>query len=1019
MNLATWSIRNPIPSILLFALLTLAGMAGFQRLGIQDLPDLDLPTIRLELRQPGAAPAQLETEVARKVENSLATLRSLRHLTTRINDSVVTITATFSLERNLNEALTDAKDAVDRIRSDLPADLEAPRISKVTVGPGGAMLTYAVASSHMDEEALSWWVDDELAKVVQSVPGVADFTRLGGVKREVSITLDPARLAGLGATAADVSRALAKVQREASGGRGQIDGGEQSVRTLATVQRASELADYPIVLTDGRRIHLGQVATVQDGAAERTQAAMLDGKPALGFQIWRTKGFDEIRIAKALESKLEGLKSRYPDVTLLRVNSTVEHTQEQYEGSMHMLFEGALLAVVVIWLFLRDWRATVIGATALPLSIIPAFAYMHWAGYTLNTITLLALAVVVGILVDDAIVEVENIARHMNGGKSARQATEDAVNEIALAVAATTATLIVVFLPTAFMGGVPGLVFTQFGWTIVVAVALSFAVARVVTPMMAVWLVKPSQAHTQADGPSMRAYLRLARWCLQHRGVTAVAALVVFAASAALLPLLPTGFIPPADRGSTTISMELPPGASLAQTMDRAERARQAIRDVPGVKRVFVFAGGQSEPGEVRRASLVVVLAERDQRPKQMNVERLMRERLAEIAGARFTLSSGSSGEKMELVLSSADVPALMATARRLELELQDLSELQNISSSAGNERLDVVVRPELERATERGVSTSSIADTLRVALSGDRSSALPKFNVEDRQIDIRVRMSASLRQDLQTLGALMVPARGGLVPLSSVAKISMEAGPSQIDRFDRERQVTVTADLAGAALGNALQSAKALEVLRQRPAHVKVLESGDAENQAELFGGMKGAMTAGVLLVYTVLVLLFKDWFQPLTILSAVPLSVGGAFGALLLTHSQLNLPSLIGLVMLMGIVTKNSILVVDFAIEAERKGMQRFEALVDACHKRAQPITMTSVAMAAGLTPLALGFGADASFRQPMAITVIGGLLTSTAMSLLVVPVTYSYVADLESWLKRRRVPSPTPNSNQLEES
>lgn len=1017
MNLATWSIRNPIPSILLFALLTLAGMAGFQRLGIQDLPDLDLPTIRLELRQPGAAPAQLETEVARKVENSLATLRSLRHLTTRINDGVVTITATFSLERNLNEALTDAKDAVDRIRSDLPAELEAPRISKVTVGPGGAMLTYAVASDHMDEEKLSWWVDDELAKAVQSVPGIADFTRLGGVKREVQVILDPVRLTGLGATAADVSRALARMQRDASGGRGQLGEAEQSVRTLASVQRASELADYPVVLSDGRRIRLGQVASVTDGPADRTQAAMLDGKPALGFQVWRTKGFDETRIAKALASKLEDLKARHPGLTLLRVNSTVEHTAEQYEGSMHMLFEGAVLAVVVIWLFLRDWRATVIGATALPLSIIPAFAYMHWAGYTLNTITLLALAVVVGILVDDAIVEVENIARHMNGGKPARQATEDAVNEIALAVAATTATLMVVFLPTAFMGGVPGLVFTQFGWTIVVAVALSFAVARIITPMMAVWLVKPGPGHAPVDGPSMRGYLRLARWCLRHRGLTAAAALLVFAASAALMPLLPTGFIPPADRGSTTITMELPPGASLAQTMERAERARQAVRDVPGVRRVFVHAGGQAEPGEVRRASLIVVLADRDQRSKQLTIERVMRDRLAEVPGARFTLSSGGSGEKMELVLSSADVPALLASARQLERELKGLAQLRNVSSSAGNERLDVMVRPDIERATERGVHTSAIADTVRVALSGDRSAALAKLNLEDRQLDIRVRMNAGPRQDLQALAMLDVPARGGHVPLGSVARLTLEAGPSQIDRFDRERQVTVTADLAGAALGDALRAAKDLPALQQRPPHIKLLESGDAENQAELFGGMKGAMTAGVVLVYTVLVLLFKDWFQPITILSAVPLSVGGAFGALLLSQGQLNLPSLIGLVMLMGIVTKNSILVVDFAIEAQRKGLSRFDALMDACHKRAQPITMTSVAMAAGLAPLAMGFGADASFRQPMAITVIGGLLTSTAMSLLVVPVTYSYVADLRDWMTRRCLKRTAPVSIQPE--
>ncbi|MEJ6001174.1 efflux RND transporter permease subunit [Paucibacter soli] len=1014
MNLATWSIRNPIPSILLFALLTLAGMAGFQRLGVQDLPDLDLPTIKLELRQPGAAPAQLETEVARKVENSLATLRGLRHLRTQINDGRVLITASFALERNLNEALTDTKDAVDSIRSDLPAELEAPRVSKVTIGPGGAMLSYAIASSQRSEEALSWWVDDRLAKAIQSVPGVADFTRLGGVRREVRVVLDRLRLAGQGTSAAEVSRALARMERDASGGRGQLGGAEQGVRTLAAAASADDLRAMPLVLSDGRRLRLDQVASVSDDVAEPTQSARLDGRPALGFQVWRTKGFDETRVAAGISAVLAELQGQYPDITMLRVNSTVEHTEEQYQGSMHMLFEGAVLAVLVIWLFLRDWRATVIGATALPLSIIPAFAYMHWAGYTLNTITLLALAVVVGILVDDAIVEVENIARHMQTGKPARQATEDAVNEIALAVAATTATLVVVFLPTAFMGGVPGLVFTQFGWTIVVAVSLSFGVARVITPMMAVWLVKPGQGHAPADGPLMRGYLRVAAWCLAHRGRTLAAGLGFFALSLALLPLLPTGFIPPADRGSTTISMELPPGASLAQTMERAEAARAAIADVPGVRRVFAYAGGGVEAGEVRRASLIVVLAERSERAAQRQVEAQLRARLAEVPGARFTFSSGSSGEKMELVLSSTDTRALLATAAALEQALRELPQLHNVSSSGGSERQDVVVRPDLERAAERGVSSAVIADTLRVALAGDRSAALAKLNLEDRQLDIRVQMEPALRKDLAALAALPVPARGGSVPLGSIASVGLESGPSQIDRFDRERQVTLTADLAGAALGDALKAAQALPALTARPAQVRLLASGDAENQAELFNGMRGAMLAGLLCVYAVLVLLFKDWFQPLTILSAVPLSVGGAFAALLLTRGQLNLPSLIGLVMLMGIVTKNSILVVDFAIEAERRGLTRLNALLDACHKRAQPITMTSVAMAAGLSPLALGFGADASFRQPMAVTVIGGLFSSTAMSLLMVPVVYSYVADLQAWLQRRRKLPISPSTS-----
>lgn len=1001
MNLATWSIRNPIPSVLLFIVLLLAGLNGFSNLAKQDLPDLDLPTVKIELRQPGAATSQLETEVARKVENALASLRGVKHARTQINDGVVAMTISFMLDRNLNEALADCKDAIDRIRNELPPELEEPRVTKVQVGPGGAMLSYALSHASWDEEQLSWFVDDQLAKAIQSVPGVGDYSRVGGVKREIRVTLSPEKLLETDTTAADISRALKRMQLDTSGGRGQLDHAEQSVKTLAASQTAGDLARMNIVFPDGRKLRLDQVANIEDSTADRTQIALLDGKAAVGFQVWRTKGFDEVKIANGIEKVLQQLQAQTPGLHFVKVSSKVEHTLEQYDGSMHMLFEGALLSILVIWLFLRDWRATLIGAVALPLSIIPAFAFMAWMGYSLNTITLLALAVVVGILVDDAIVEVENIAAHMHSGKPVREATEQAVNEIALAVAATTASLIVVFLPTAFMPGVPGLVFTQFGWTIVVAVALSFLVARIITPMMAVWLIRPGQhaQHTE-DSALMRTYVRCVSWCLAHPGKTVLTGLLLFALSLALIPMLPTGFMPAADRGTTTVNIELPPGAGLAQTLATSERARLAIKDLKGVRSIFTQLGDSNriEAGELRRASLVVVLSERGQRPKQQVIEQAIRERLDSLPGARFSLSGGGSGEKLELVLSSSNPTALRESARALEAQLRALPKLNSIISTASLERQDIVVRPDPLLAAERGVTTLAINDTLRVALSGDRAIALPKLNVDQRQIDIRVLLPAEIRGDLQAIGALRVPGRGALVPLHSVAELSVESGASQIDRFDRERQITLTADLGGSALGDALKAAKALPALQNLPSSVHLLESGDAETQAEMFKGMRMAMGVGVLSLYAVLVLLFKDWFQPLTILSAVPLSVGGAFAALLLAGSELSLPTMIGLVMLMGIVTKNSILLVDFAIVAMEQGMDQHTALVTACKKRVQAITMTTVAMTAGMLPIALGYGADASFRQPMAIAVIGGLLSSTAMSLLMVPVVFTYVSALQ---------------------
>ncbi|MEF3059481.1 efflux RND transporter permease subunit [Ralstonia solanacearum] len=1011
MNFATWSIRNPVPALLLFILLTLAGLYGFRELPIANLPDLDLPTVTISLTQPGAAPAQLETEVARKVENSLATLSGIKHMRTSITDGQVSITLEFILEKKLSDALIETKDAVDRIRSDLPVDLQQPSISAVRIG-GEATLLYAIASSRMPEEALSWFVDDTVNKTVLGVPGVGKFERVGGVQRQVRVEVDPVRLAALGATAVDVSRALKTVEQESSGGRGQLGGAEQAVRTIATVRQAEELNRLPLVLSDGRRVNLDQVATVSDAIAERTQIALLDGKPVVGFKIYRAKGFDETRIAAGVAQALGKLQTANPGLSFTKISGTVDYTQEQFEGSMHMLYEGALLAVLVVWWFLRDWRATLISASALPLSILPAFAAMYWLGYSLNTLTLLALAVIVGILVDDAIVEIENIERHSRMGKPIKQAAGEAVTEIALAVMATTMTLVVVFMPTAMMSGVPGLFFKQFGWTAVVAVLSSLLVARVLTPMLAAYLLKPHAGTTEAkDGALMTRYLGWVRWCLAHRRLTLVAAVAIFIGSAALVPLLKTGLIPPSDRGYSSVSVELPPGSSLAATRATTEAARRAMGPIKGIDHVMTMVGdaqavggGQTQAGEVRRATMTLVLAPRGERPGQADIETQVRRALINVPGARFSLGVGGPGEKMSLILASEDTAALKATGQALERQLRGVPGLANVTSTASLERPEIVVRPNAQRAAEQGVTTAAIGETVRIATNGDFDAQVAKLNLDNRQVPIQVRIPDAARQDMDVVANLRVHGRNGLVPLASVADIAVESGPSQIDRYDRRRYVTVNADLGGTPLGQALAEAKALPAAQAMPSSVKLIETGDAEIMMELLGGFGMAIVIGLLCVFCVLVLLFHDFFQPLTILSAVPLSLGGAFVALLLSKGMLSIPSMIGLVMLMGIVTKNSILLVEYAVVGiQERGLSLHEALIDACHKRARPIVMTTVAMIAGMLPIALGLGADASFRQPMAIAVIGGLVTSTGLSLLVVPVAFTYVDGLERRVRR----------------
>jgi multidrug efflux pump subunit AcrB len=1003
MNFATWSLRNPIPAVLLFILLTLAGLYGFRQLPIQALPDMELPSVTVTLSQPGAAPAQLETEVARKVEDSLALISGLRHTRTTITDGQVQIQAEFVLEKALSDALIETKDAVDRVRSDLPTDLLQPAVSAQTVS-SSPILTYSISSKDMDEVALSWFVDDTLSKTLVDVPGVGRVQRLGGVQREIRVDVNPVQMNALGVTAADISRALRRTQQDSSGGHGQLGGEEQSLRTVATVQQADELRAMPIVLATGGKVRLDQVATVHDTAAERTQAALLDGKPVIGFTIQRTKGFDETRIAEGVTQALQQLQAEHPSMQVTPISGSVAYTLEQFDGSMSMLYEGAILSVLVVWLFLRDWRATLVAASALPLSILPAFAAMWWLGYSLNTLTLLALAVIVGILVDDAIVEIENIERHRRMGKSTMEATADAVNEIALAVIATTATLVVVFVPTTFMSGVAGLFFKQFGWTAVIAVLASLMVARLITPIMAAKLLKPG-THTanEQDGPLMQRYLRLARWCLHHRGKTMAAAAAFFIGSMALLPFLPTGLVPPSDRGFTTITLELAPGSRLNDTLAASERVRAALREVVGIQNVFVTVGSAEQATDVRRGEITLVLSDRKQRAIQSKIEQSVRGALERVPGARFTVGGGS-GEQLQMILASDNTSALRTTVDVFTRELRAAG-LSGVRSTASLERPEIVVRPDLNRAAEHGVSSAAIGELMRTATSGDFDSQLSKLNLDNRQIGIRVRVPDSVRQNMAALSSLRVASRDGLVPLSSLATFTVESGPAQINRYDRQRYVTVTADLGSRSLGDALAIAHGLPSVRNMAPSVSLMQAGDAEVAAELSSGLTLAIVTGILCMFCVLVLLFKDFFQPITILSAIPLSLGGAFIALLLMGSELDVPSMIGLVMLMGIVTKNSILLVEYAVLArQERGLSLIDALLDACHKRARPIVMTTVAMIAGMLPIALGFGADASFRQPMAIAVIGGLITSTLLSLVIVPAVFSYVHDFEAWLARR---------------
>ncbi|MBX4863974.1 efflux RND transporter permease subunit [Rhizobium bangladeshense] len=1011
MNFSAFSIRNPVPAILLFAMLAVGGLLAFKQLPIQNFPDMDLPTIKVTATLDGAAPAQLETEVARTIEDNLASLSYLDHVTTTITDGTVSISVSFKLEKDSETALNEVRNAVDSAKADLPAQMQTPSVTKVTV-QSSALVTYAIQSAALNETELSWFIDNDLTKALLSVPGVGQVNRIGGVDREVHVDLDPTTMAAFGVTATTVSAQLKSVQADTSGGLGEIGGTRQTLRTLGAVASVDALKELRIPLANGQQVRLDDVASVTDSFAERSSMAYLDGKPVVAVEIKRSNGFSDSGVADDVDQAMKQFAAKHSNVQIEEAYSTIGPIIDNYDGSMHMLYEGAILAIIVVWLFLRDWRATILSAVALPLSVIPTFLVMYLAGFSLNIVTLLALSLVVGILVDDAIVEVENIARHLQMGKRPIDAALEAANEIGLAVIATTFTLVAVFLPTAFMSGIPGLIFRQFGITAAVAVLVSLVVARLLTPMMAAYFMKAHPTE-EKDGRIMRAYLAIVKAAMNRRKTTVAVTAVVVALSLTTIPLLKSGFLPASDDARAQITLTMQPGATIEQTNATTTKAADIVGKLQDVTHVFSSVGSASSGGgpdssttsSVGSATIVAVLppiGERDR--KQSEIENDIRQALSVLPGVRVAVGGGGNGTKLEITLASDDADALDGASTALEEQLRTLQGIGAVTSTAARQAPEIQITPDFARAAALGVTSSAIAEAVRVATNGEYSADLPKLNLPQRQVPIVVRFSPETRTKLDDIKNMRVSGTNGNVDLGSIADIRIGGSPSEIDRIDRMRNVTLSVELNGRILGDVNREAQALPALQRLPPGVTLVEQGELQRSSELFQSFGLAMAIGVFCIYAVLVLLFHDFLQPLTLLMALPLSLGGALVPLVVTGTSFSMSAVIGLLMLMGVVTKNSILLIEYAIMSRRQGMSRFDALVDACHKRARPIIMTTIAMAFGMLPVALSLtGGDSSFRQPMAIVVIGGVMMSTLLSLIVIPVIFTFVDDLNEAIKR----------------
>jgi hydrophobe/amphiphile efflux-1 (HAE1) family protein len=1001
LNVSAWSIRRPIPAAVVFVILTLLGVVSFRQMAVTRFPNIDIPIVQVAVTQSGAAPSELESQVTKKVEDAVSNVPGVWHMISTVTDGSSVTVVQFTVGAvDVDRALNDVKDQIAKIRADLPRTIDEPIVSRIQA-EGLPFFTYAASAPGMTAEQLSWFVDDTVARELQSAKGVGEFKRFGGVDREIRVALDPDKLLALGVTAAQVNAQLRADNIDLGGGRAELAGQEQAIRTLAGARTVADLAATPIALSGDRRVRLDELATVTDGAAEPRTFARLFDEPIVSFGVTRAKGASDVTVDELVATKLARIQADHPEVSFAKVDTQVDNELGNYSSTMETLIEGALLAVIVVLVFLRDFRATIVTALALPLSILPTFWAMDAIGFSLNLVSLLAITLVTGILVDDAIVEIENIVRHMRMGKSAYRAALEAADEIGLAVIAISLTIVAIFSPVSFMSGIAGQYFRQFGLTVAMAVLFSLLVARFVTPVLAAYFLRAPEAPVHREGAIMRFYTRLVRTSVRRRWITLAAGVMIFVASIAATKLLPSGFLPADDQGRALLALELPPGSRLDDT-DRVTRGiSDQLRKMPEVRSVLIYGGqilgGAAEP---RKATFVINFVNKSERKaSQKDLQAEIGAMLASTPDVRTWFVQDNGQRDLSLIIAGPDIDVINDTANQLASEMRSIPTIENPISTAELDRPELRIVPKRQLAADLGVSTETLSETIRVATLGDVDANLAKFNAGDRLVPIRVELDESARGDVGRLQDLRVPTgSGGAAPLSALADFVVDHGPTAINRYDRTRRVTIEGDLAGdAALGDAVNAIRALPAAKHLPPGVEIRETGDVEVMGEVFASFAAAIGAGVMMVYALLVLLFGSFLQPITILVSLPLSVGGAIGALLLTHKAMSMPVVIGILMLMGIVTKNAIMLVDFALEEIGRGTPRLEALVEAGRKRARPIIMTTIAMAAGMFPSALGMGDGGGFRSPMAIAVMGGLAASTLLSLVFVPAVFTLIDDL----------------------
>jgi multidrug efflux pump subunit AcrB len=1025
-NISSWCIRNPVPPIVLFVGLMLAGLITFAGMQVNNNPDIDFPAANVTVSQPGAAPNEIETQITQRIESAIRGVNGVDEINSSVGEGYSSTFVQFQIGTPTDRGVNDVRNAIAQVRGSLPEGILEPQVTRIDIS-GDPILYVGAQTTDMSLEELSWYIDNTIAKRLLAVPGVAAVTRTGGVDRTIRVILDPAALQAQGITAAQVNQQLRQSNLNAGGGRAEIAGSEQSVRVLGNARNAYDLSQTQIALPGGRFVRLADLGQVKDSYSEQRTLAKQDGRQVVSFEVQRAKGASEVTTYDKAWEELRKIQQENPKVQYSEIFNQVDYTKAQYSSAMEGLIEGAILAVLVVLLFLRDIRATLISALAIPLSAIPSFFFMNLMGITLNGLSMLAMSLVAGVLVDDAIVEIENIVRHMRMGKSAYQAAIDAADEIGLAVLATTMAIVAVFLPVALMPGISGQFFKAFGFTVVISVLMSLLVARMITPLVAAYFLRSHGVQPHANFKWMDLYLKILNWSLNtakahayrvrnpgffgwikslfrdHRLYMVGAGIGALLLSGVLFATLPMTFQPPLNLDFSRVNVTLPPGSTLEQTEAIQHRVAELLKRDPDVEHVF-------ERINVANGHLNIVL-KKNRKQTSTEFERAHAPELAAIPDARVSFQSqngggpGGDSRDIMLYLGGSDPVQLNAVANQIAKEMATIPQLRAPRVGGDLAQPEITIRPHLDLAADLGVTTAALSQTIRIATIGEIEQNAAKFSLSDRQVPITVSLSENARRDIGTLENLPVPTTsGGSVPLKAVADISLGSGPTTIQRTNQIRRTAVGADLVqGAVTGDVWPKINELPTVKRLPQGVQKLNLGDQKWQGELMYYFALALMAGVLLVFAVLVLLYRRFLAPFVNMGSLILAPLGAAVALHVAGQPVSLPVLIGILMLFGIVAKNSILLVDFAVEMMNHGMPKDEAIHEAGHKRAQPIVMTTVAMVAGMLPIALSLSGDASWRAPMGVTVIGGLIFSTLLTLLLVPAYFSIAISIESRIGR----------------